>query len=113
MQAPLFGTLDALAVDDGGGRAGLAARLLAAGKIGRVVDALQRAAPLPQPQAVVRRAVRRQVLRYGASLAAGAEHIHQPVDHFAQVDCAPASAPLARRNAGLNHRHSASVTSLG
>lgn len=47
---PFFGTLDSLAVDDAGGRAGLATRLLAADEIKRVVDALQRAASRLYPR---------------------------------------------------------------
>jgi hypothetical protein len=48
MQAPFFGALDALTIDDGGGRAGLPLGLLATLHIKCVVDILQCAVVGPQ-----------------------------------------------------------------
>ena len=58
---------------------------------------LQRAVPAPQAEIAVHRAARWQVLRDVAPLAAGAQHIHHAVDHFAHVDGTLAAAALGRR----------------
>ena len=47
-----------------------------------MVDLRQRAVVVPKIQIVVQRALRRQILRDIAPLAAGAEHIHDPVDEL-------------------------------
>jgi hypothetical protein len=53
-QSPFLSSLGALAVDDRGGRARLAPLALARLDIERVVNALQRAAPVPQHEVVMR-----------------------------------------------------------
>src|SRR3954452_11931038 len=83
IRCPLFSALDALAVDDGRGRAGLPVRLLTAEYVKRMVESVERAVVLPAAEVVVHRAARGQVLRDRAPLAAGAQHIHQPVHHLA------------------------------
>lgn len=104
MQAPFFRAFHALAVDDGGAGGDFALRLLSAGRIKRMVDAVERAIPGPKVEIVMDRAPRRQILRDRSPLAAGREHIHQPVDHLAQVDAALAAARLARRDQRLDQR---------
>ena len=71
-QAPFFRALDALAVNDGGGRARLARGGLATPCVKRVVDAIERAVPAPQIEIIVDRRARRQVLGDRPPLAAGA-----------------------------------------
>ena len=88
MQAPFFRALDALAVDDGGGRARLARGGFAALHVERVMDAIERAVPAPQIEVIVDRRARRQVLRDRAPLAAGAQDVHQAVDDLAHHHCA-------------------------
>ncbi len=61
--APFYGALGALRVDEGRGRAGLPSCLLAAVDVERVVDAPDRAVPLPRIQVVPHRAARTQVRR--------------------------------------------------
>src|SRR5271154_2593601 len=74
-----FGAFYALAVDDGGGRAGVAFALLATLDIKRVVDAIERAVVTPQVEIIVHRAPRRQVLGQRAPLATRAQDVHDPV----------------------------------
>ena len=70
---PFFRALDALAVDDRGGRARLARGGLAALRIKRVVDAIERAVPAPQVEIILQRRARRQVLSDRPPLTAGAQ----------------------------------------
>ena len=58
------------------------------------MDLLQRAVPAPQAEVAVHRAARWQVLWNVAPLAAGAQHTHHAVDHFAHVDGTLATATL-------------------
>ena len=104
MQAPLFRALDALAVDDRGGRACLARGGFPALHVERRVDALERAVPTPKVEVIVKRGTRRQVLRDGAPLAAGAEDVHQAVDDLAHVDMTSVAAAPGRRNERLDMR---------
>src|SRR5277367_4427059 len=84
-----FRALDALAVDDRGGRARLARGGLAALRIKRVVDAIERAVPAPSVEIIVERRARRQVLGDRPPLTPGAQDIHQPVDNLAYDDMTP------------------------
>src|SRR3954464_2829681 len=79
---PLFRALDALTVDDRGGRAGLSLGQLPPPDVKRVMDAIQRAVGVPAAEVVVHRAAGRQVLRQRCPLAAGAQDIHKPVDNL-------------------------------
>ncbi len=65
---PFFGAFHALAIDDGGGGTGLSFRLLAAGDVERVVNAIQHTIAVPPDEVVVDRAVRRKVLRKGSAI---------------------------------------------
>ena len=96
--------LGALAVDDRGGGARLASFALARGDIKRMVEALQRAVPIPQREVVMRRALRRQVLRQGLPLAASREHVENRVQDLADVDIARPAAALGRRDHRLDQR---------
>ena len=98
MRAPLFRALDALAVDDRGGRACFARGGFPALDGERLVDALERAVPTPKVEVIVEGRARRQILRDGAPLAAGAENVHEAVDNLAYVDVALVAAAFGRRN---------------
>jgi hypothetical protein len=80
--------LGALAVDDRSRRARLASLALAGLEIERVMDALQRAAPIPQHEVGMRGAFRWQILRQRLPLAAGREHIEDRVQNLADVHLA-------------------------
>src|SRR5271165_7046244 len=95
---PFFRALDALAVDDRGGRARLASGGFPALDVERLVDALERAVPTPKVEVIVEGRARRQILRDGAPLAAGAENVHEAVDNLAYVDVALVAAAFSRRN---------------
>ena len=69
-----------------------------------MMDALQRAVPVPQHEIVVHRGLGRQVLGQRAPLAAGAEQVHHAVDHLADIDAPFAAAGLARRDQRLDQR---------
>ena len=69
MRRPFFRALDALAVDDGRCRAGLAIGLFTAEHVKRVVQPIERAVILHAAEIVVHRAAWRQVLCDGAPLA--------------------------------------------
>src|SRR3954451_3367519 len=60
--------------------------------------------PAPLAEIAVHRATRGQVLRDVAPLAAGAQHIHYPVDHLTHVGGALATAALSRRDQRLDMR---------
>jgi hypothetical protein len=92
MRRPFGRALDALAVDDGRGRAGLAIGLFTARHVKRVVQPIERAVMLPAAERVIHRATWRQVLGDGAPLATGAQHIDQPVHHRAFVHTALVAA---------------------
>ncbi len=94
----------ALAVENGGRRAGLAAFVLAQGDIEGIVNALQRAVPGPQPEIAVHRALARKVLGQMAPRAAVLQHIKQPANHRTDVDLARTTAALGRWGQGCQHR---------
>src|SRR5271163_3107855 len=94
----LFRALHALGVDDGRGRAGLPPSLFATLHIERVMQPLQRAVVGPSDEVLVDRAPGRQVLRDGALLTPGAEDVHHPVRHLADMDRALVASGLGRRN---------------
>ena len=104
MQTPLFGALDALAIDDAGGGTGFSVRLLAAFGVERVMNAIQRAIAVPPDEVVVDRAAGWKIFRKVAPLAAGAQDIHDPIHHRAQI-CSPLAAAAPRwRNERLDKR---------
>ena len=72
----------------------LAALAFARRDIERVVEALQRAVPVPQHEVIVRRAFGRQVLGQGLPLAARREHVKDGVQHLADVHVARPAAAL-------------------
>src|SRR5438445_2827704 len=62
MLAPLFGAFHALTIDDAGGGAGVAFRLLAAFHVECVINAIQHAVALPPNEVVMDCAARRKIL---------------------------------------------------
>ena len=56
-----------------------------------MMDAIQRAVPVPQAEVIMHGASGRQILGQRAPLAAGAENVHHAVDHLADSD-----APVRR-----------------
>jgi len=87
----------ALAVDDGSGRTGLAPSLFAHRNVKRMVDALQRAVPIPQLEIMMHRAFRREILGKGLPLASGPKHTEQAVENFADVHIPRPTAASRRR----------------
>ena len=104
MRAPFFRALDALAVDDRGGLACFARRGFPALDVERLVNTLERSVATPKIEVIVERRARRQVLRDGAPLAAGAEDVHQAVDDLALIDVTAVAAALGWRNKRLDMR---------
>ena len=70
----------------------------------RVVDAIERAVPIPAIEVIVKRRTRRQVLRDDTPLAASAEDVHQAVDDLALIDMTSVAAALGRRSEPLDMR---------
>src|SRR6202011_5742466 len=95
-QSPFLRTLGALAIDDRSCRARLASFALAGFDIERVMDALQRAVPIPQHEVGMRGAFRRQILRQRLPLAARREHIEDRVQNLADVHLAPTPTMFGR-----------------
>ena len=116
MRAPFFCALDALAINDAGGRTGLEVELFAAFDIESVMDAIQGSVPAPIAEIAIHRALGRQILGDVAPLTSRAQHIHQAVHQIALVNLAPAPAATRRteeqaaRSPATPH---ASVKSLG
>src|SRR5215475_1041448 len=103
-QSPFLSTLGTLAIDDRSRRANLASFALAGLNIERVMDALQRAVPIPQHEIRMRGALRRQILRQGLPLAASREHIEDRVQNLADVHLAPAPTAFGWRYRRLDQR---------
>ena len=93
-----FRAFHALGIDDRRGRAGLPRSLFATLHIERVMQSLQRTVVGPSDEVLVNRAPGRQVLRNRAPLTSGAEDVHHPVRHLADIDRTPVAATLGRRN---------------
>ena len=87
----------------------------ARGFLERMMDAIQRAVPVPQAEVIMHGASGRQIRR--APLAAGAQNVHHAVDHLADSDAPFAAAGLARRDqrryAPIPHRSGRSVAVVG
>ena len=96
--APFFRAFDALAVDDAGGRAGLAPDHLSALHVQDVVNAFQRAVVVPQIEIIEERALGWKVFGNIAPLTARAQYIHDPVDDLAHIDFPLSPATLCRGN---------------
>src|SRR4030088_3061292 len=82
MHAPFFCAFHALAVDDGGGRAGFPLGLFSTLLIERLMNSFQCTVIGPQIEVVVDRAFRGQIFRDRAPLTASRENIHEAVHHF-------------------------------
>ena len=80
-----------------------------------MMDAIQRAVPVPQAEVIMHGASGRQILGQRAPLAAGAQNVHHAVDHLA-VGIATRRLPPPGLPGGISGSicaHSASVRSLG
>src|SRR5271166_6454178 len=99
-----FCAFHALAVDDGGGRAGLAFGLLATLFVERVMDAIQRAINAPIAKVTIDGAARRQILGKVTPLASRAQHVHDGVERLSHVGFASAASPPRRRNERFDMR---------
>jgi len=95
---PVFRALHALAVDDRGRRAGLAASQFSALYIERVVDAIESAIGLPAQEVIVHRAARRKIGRNRRPLTPGSQNIHDTVDNCAFRDSALVATLLRWRD---------------
>ena len=69
-----------------------------------MMDAIQRAVPVPQAEVIMHGASGRQILGQRTPLAAGAQNVHHAVDHLADSDAPFAAAGLARRDQRLDMR---------
>src|SRR5205823_3436530 len=103
-RSPFLSTLGALAVDDRSRRARFASFALAGLDVECVMDALQRAVPIPQHEVGMRGALRRQILRQRLPLAARREHIENRVENFADVHLAPTPTAFSRRDRRFDQR---------
>ena len=66
-----------------------------------MMDAIQRAVPVPEAEVIMHGAFGRQVFGQIAPLAAGAQYVHHTIDHLAHVDAPLAATPLGGRNKGF------------
>src|SRR5918993_4130562 len=101
---PFDGTLRSLAVNDRRRRARFSARLLSDLHIERVVDASQRAVPIPQVQVLPDRAARRQVLRKRLPLTARPKHVEDGVQDLADVHRPRSPTALGGRDQRADQR---------
>src|SRR5476651_2910525 len=67
-----------------------------------MMDALQRAVPVPQHEIIMRRALRRQILGQRLPLASGPKHVEDGVQNLAYVDRTLASATPGWRDHRLD-----------
>ena len=68
------------------------------------MDFVQRTIPVPQAEVAIDRAARGQVLADVAPLAAGAQHIHEAVDHLAHLHRALPATTLGRWDQWLDQQ---------
>ena len=101
---PFFCALDALAINDGSGRARRATGLFPASLVQSMVDPIQRAIPLPALKITKQRAARRKVLWNGPPLAPSTENIKQTINKTAFIHMAPVTAALRPRDQRRKHR---------
>src|SRR5208283_4753078 len=99
-----FSALHALAVDDGGGRAGVAAGLRATLLVEPVMDTIQCAVQAPVAEITIHRAARRKILRQIAPLASRTQQVQDGVERLPHVRLAFAASPPRRRNERLDKR---------
>jgi len=104
IEAPFFRASHALAVDDGGGRAGLAFGLLATLFVERVMDAIQRAIDAPIAEITIDGAAQRKILGKITPLASRAQHVHDGVERLSHVCFASAASAPRWRNERFDMR---------
>src|SRR5208337_865705 len=103
----------ALAVDDGGGRAGLAFGLLATLFVERVMEAIQHAINAPVAKVTIDCAARRKIPGEVTPLASRAQHVHDGVERLSHSVSRLRPPRLAGGMSGSTCVHSSSVRSLG
>lgn len=89
---------DALAVDDGGSRTGLARGQFATRDVKRFMDAVERVVPTPEIEIIVHRALGRKMFRKRDPLATCVQNVHEPIDDLAHHNRAFAATTLAGRD---------------
>ncbi len=104
MLHPLFPRSNTLAVDDASRRARFTIHGFATLHVKRVMNAIQRAVPVPKVKIIKQRALRRQIFGNITPLASRAQHIHKTIHDFPQLNRALASAAFGRRNERLDVR---------
>ena len=111
-EPPFFSAFHTLTVDDAGRGAGFARGFLAALEVERMMDAIQRAVPVPQAEVIMHGASGRQILGQRAPLAAGAQNVITPLitSRIATRRLPPPGLPDGI--SGSICAHSASVRSL-
>jgi len=104
MLRPFFRAFHALAIDDASRWARFTIHVFATLHVERVMNAIQRAVPVPKVEITKQRALRRQVFGNITPLASRAQHIHEAVHDFPRLNGALASAAFGRRDQGLDVR---------
>ena len=94
----------ALTIDDRGGWACFPALVHARSDIERMMNALQRAVPIPQHEIRMRRALRRQVLRQRLPLATRRKHVEDRIENLANIHLAATAAALGWWDHRLDQR---------
>jgi hypothetical protein len=101
-KTPFLSAFRRLGIDDRDSWACFSSFLLAHRYVKRMMDTLQRAIPVPELETVVHRALLgRQVLRQCLPLAAGPQHVENPVQYLAHVHRAFAPSVPGRRDHGF------------
>jgi hypothetical protein len=103
-EAPFDGSPGALAVKGGRGRAGLPACLVPNRDRKDVMDAAERAVPVPQVEVLPDRAARRQVLRQRLPRAPRPQPVEDGVEYLADVHRARPPAALGRTDQRRHQR---------
>src|ERR1700730_7806913 len=98
MWRPLFRALHALAVDDAGRRARFTIHGFATLHVERVMNAIQRAVPVPKVEITNQWPLGRQIFENITPLAPRAQHIHEIVNDFPRLTRARPSATPGRWN---------------
>jgi hypothetical protein len=103
-QSPFLGSFATLAVNDCHRWARFASSLFAHRDVKCMMDALQRAVPVPQHEVIMRGAFRRQILGQRLPLASGPKHVEDRVQSLSNIDRTLAPAVPSRRNHRLDQR---------
>jgi len=113
MLRPFFRAFHALAIDDASRWARFTIHVFATLHVERVMNAIQRAVPVPKVEITKQRALRRQVFGNITPLASRAQHIHEAVHDFRGSTERLRPPRLAGGIKGSTCDHSSFVRSLG